>query len=132
MGYYTTYTLNADATGRDPSTGVLQIMSGVEMIPGLLEKLDDAFNELDIYGIDGTFRYGIGGYSKWYDHDDDMLELSRQFPTVLFTLYGEGESSDDIWVSYYYNGRSQYSKARIEYDDFSEDKLSDPQYGGVV
>ena len=45
-----------------------------------------------------------GGSCTWYEHDDDMLTLSRAFPDVLFTLEGVGEEHPDIWKTQYKNG----------------------------
>lgn len=42
----------------------------------------------------------------WENNDIDMLELSEIFPGVIFKLHGEGENPEDIWDSYYKNGKS--------------------------
>ena len=47
-----------------------------------------------------------------------MLNLSRQFPGVLFTLRGEGEENGDLWRSYYRDGKMQTCKAIIMYPAF--------------
>lgn len=54
---------------------------------------------------------------KWYDHDDDMIEVSKQFPDITFILYGEGEDSDDIWKAYYKNGEMEAIQARVIFDE---------------
>ena len=53
---------------------------------------------------------------KWYDHDDDLIALSKKFPDVTFVLYGEGEERDDNWITYYKNGDYEYCNGRIVYD----------------
>jgi len=60
---------------------------------------------------------------KWYDHDDDMRELSAYYPNVTFILEGEGEESGDIWRKYYRNGKAQEVYAEIVFADFDESKL---------
>lgn len=60
---------------------------------------------------------------KWYEHDEDMLKLSKKFKDFLFTLGGEGEESGDIWTCYYKNGKKQHEKAKIVQGDFDENKL---------
>ena len=60
---------------------------------------------------------------KWYDHDDDMLEMSRKFEGVLFKLSGEGEEAGDLWRAYYLNGKIQECKGVITYEDFDERKM---------
>ena len=53
---------------------------------------------------------------KWYDHDKDMIEVSKQFPDITFILYGTGEDNDDIWKAYYKNGEMEGIQARIVFD----------------
>ena len=60
---------------------------------------------------------------KWYDHDSDLKEFSKKYPTWLFTLSGEGEEAGDMWRKYYLNGRCQEAKAQINYSPFDMDKL---------
>lgn len=59
----------------------------------------------------------------WYEHEDDMRQLSARFPDMLFTLSGNGEQYDDIWVKYFKAGRMQASYATIVLDPFDETKL---------
>lgn len=48
------------------------------------------------------------GQTRWYDQRKDMDRISRQFPDVLFCLYGDGDKADDIWYEYWLNGSFQY------------------------
>lgn len=57
------------------------------------------------------------GEGKWYEHQEDMINLSKQFPEVLFILSGEGEDREDNWREYYRNGKVAISWGRIVYDD---------------
>lgn len=34
--------------------------------------------------------------TKWYDHEKEMIEISKRYPNVLFTLHGEGEEAGDF------------------------------------
>lgn len=61
--------------------------------------------------------------AKWYKHTDEMTELSKEFPNVLFKLHGEGEDSGDIWDAYFMNGKMQYCPARIMCPPFDRNKL---------
>lgn len=54
---------------------------------------------------------------KWYDHDEDVLELSKQWPTILIMLEGYGEDDGDIWKCYYKNGKIWRTKANIRFDE---------------
>ncbi len=76
---------------------------------------------------DAEYSFDDDGYceqdSKWYDHQKDMKEFSEKHKDVLFTLYGEGESSEDLWREYFWNGKSQLAEAVITYDEFDKEKL---------
>ena len=52
-----------------------------------------------------------------------MIKFSLLFPDVLFTLWGNGEENEDMWVAYFKNGKSQVRKATISFVAFSEKDL---------
>jgi len=60
---------------------------------------------------------------KWYDHDKDMIKYSKKHPNVVFEIMGEGEEAGDLWYTYYKNGKMQFCKAVITYDEYDESKL---------
>ena len=43
--------------------------------------------------------------AKWYDHENDLKELSINYPLIFFRLYGIGENWGDFWVKYFKNGK---------------------------
>lgn len=99
MGYYTRYEL--------------KISPESEIIRAVIE------DEGDVY-------YAIGDYAdsyKWYDHEQDMRDLSVRFPDHLFELRGEGEDTGDIWRKYFKNGKMQSCFAQITFEPFDETKL---------
>ena len=53
---------------------------------------------------------------KWYDHYDEMVILSKEFPSLYFELEGFGEERDDMWREYFHNGEGMHSYAKITYD----------------
>lgn len=114
MGYYTQYNL--------------YVCNDAELDETELDDIENAIEGLDIFDGGGGFRYGWSAYEKWYDHDDDMLALSTRFPDVVFQLYGDGEDSEDRWMTYYKNGRCQVDALHItvEEDPFDESKLWPP------
>jgi len=65
------------------------------------------------------------GECKWYDHDDDIIKLSKLYPKTLFTLRGIGEDEDQPWVTYYKNGQYHNAEVKIVIEDFNESKLKD-------
>jgi hypothetical protein len=60
---------------------------------------------------------------KWYEHEEEIIEFSKLYPDVLFTLNGEGEESGDIWTKYFLNGKMQYERATIVINPFDPTKL---------
>lgn len=60
---------------------------------------------------------------KWDNFRNDMKEISNTYKDVLFQISGVGDDVGDIWKSYFQNGKNQYCKAKITFDDFDESKL---------
>jgi hypothetical protein len=60
---------------------------------------------------------------KWYNHEDNMIELSEIFQNVLFQVDGDGEGSDDLWRTYYMNGKSQSVEVKTVYGKPNMKKL---------
>ena len=54
---------------------------------------------------------------KWYDHQDEMILLSTEYPNTLFVLSGEGEEPADIWKEYYLGGRFFDAPAEMVFPD---------------
>lgn len=115
MGYMTFYTLVVGDEGHEISDGCCEeILEWLERDEKFRSELED-FHE-----------NGMTGYTKWYEHDLDMLRLSRTFPEALFVLWGEGEEPEDLWKCYYLGGRVQEAPARVEYPPFDTGELVDP------
>lgn len=55
-------------------------------------------------------------YKKWYNHLDDLLRLSEQFPYLKIEVERSGEDRLDIEKSYYYNGNRQICTGEIKFD----------------
>jgi hypothetical protein len=51
---------------------------------------------------------------KWYDCDED----------ILFVLERDGKESDDIWRSYYKNGKMQRVRAIIAFESYDPEKMA--------
>jgi hypothetical protein len=141
MGYYTRYELEYEVPEQVKSTKVkefeeqcrkakIPIPTDVKVafdeqlsLEAALEHVlnDEGFGSG--YGPLMNFVNGDGDSCKWYDYKKDMLELSNQFPSVLFTLSGEGEESGDIWKHYFLGGKSQRCNAELVFPDFCPEKL---------
>lgn len=103
MGYYTDFIINVE--GEEMSDDIVNAITSISQFE--FEWHDDE----------------ISTYSKWYDCDDDMRELSELFPDKLFRVDGQGEDPDDIWRLYWKNGKVQESKRTVSYEPFDETKL---------
>ena len=125
MGYYTAYTIEIYEkddilTGR--ACDLLEVNDDLDIELGnvLLEVSDD----FSSHRKDTRFsEFIMDDVKKWYDHDDDMIEISKRYPNYVFVLEGNGEDYNDLWRTYYMNGKMQYCPARIEYDKFNFNAL---------
>lgn len=89
MGYYTYFTLRMQ-DGSD-----------------LPADIDDTFyRETDYEFNSRTLAEGYL-HAKWYDWEEQMLKISLYYPTLIFELEGDGESSGDYWICYFHNGSIQ-------------------------
>ena len=121
MGYETYFTMNVSNTHRENGKLVID----TEPIPSIVARdLEDAIDELDTLYGDVSGGFYSGETIKWYEWDDDIRKLSREFPDILFEVSGDGEESDDFWMAYFLNGKMQFCPGTIVYDEFSESALS--------
>ena len=125
MGYYTNYEFG---TKGNKTYKVKDIVS--YMKEQYKKSNEDKFYpfsyEFEYYLNDEStydFELNSDGDVKWYYSDEEMIELSKQFPETVFYLYGVGEESGDLWYAYYKNGKSQFCPATITYEQYDESKL---------
>ena len=137
MGYYTTYNLHIDTPHiRISDEEILKELKQKISKERELELLDILRNKISAEDIIKDFRntYEDANYAidedgccnescKWYDHEKELLEFSKKYPSVLFILEGEGEESGDIWKKYFKNGKAQYAKAKLIFEEYDEKKL---------
>lgn len=76
----------------------------------------------DGVSVEGLYN---GDYDdmKWYAHEKDMIALSLKYPDFVFTLDGKGEESEDIWRSFYRNGKYYHWVLDYELPEFDESML---------
>jgi len=92
MGYYTDFTITTDSNA---------------IITDLIRT---ALGEISGHDFeDGNVN------AKWYDHEDHITQVSRQFPLVLITVDGEGEESGDMWRLYARNGEFEKVEAKVTF-----------------
>lgn len=105
MGYYTNYTLSMQGATAEEEE---EIIAKLEEISG--DNWD---------GGDGEYYT----YGKWYESSSDLIELSKQYPEILFTLEGDGEEYNDFWKMYVQNGKKQETFGNIVYEDYDPEKM---------
>lgn len=103
MGYYTCYTMNARTIDGYNLTE--------EMEAAICKRLREISGDAIFEGK--TFEDCLSDELKWYKHEHDLLELSKEFPNVIFALEGEGEERDDTWRLYVHNGEYERGYAQI-------------------
>ena len=93
MGYYTNYRLE------------IAMENFEEYLPeSVLNAIRDKFNEIFGEGddaFDEIYNEDSGEW-KWYRHKEDMIQLAKAFPEFYFTLCGEGEEREDVWIEQYH------------------------------
>lgn len=90
MGYYTDFSLQIDKQLVDQA--------------GDIEK---ALKEISGY-TRWRLQYGAIslGEAKWYNHLEDMQQLSERFPDLKLELHCHGEDGDQ-WMIYAFGGKSE-------------------------
>lgn len=123
MGYYTRYTLETSGQPDD----IREIIEGVDVEgnPATVYKITPRTCEDVLCELEAKLGFSIDDYAiKWYNHEEDIREFSKEHPDVLFTLEGWGEEQGDIWRKYFKNGKYYQVKAEINYPEFDETKLT--------
>lgn len=103
MGYYTRYELHIVEIGNEDMASILA----------------DELYEVPV----SAFVDGSADDYKWYQHEDEMREFSKKYPTALFQLRGDGEDKGDHWLKYFRAGKMQKCPGEVVYADFDQTKL---------
>ena len=124
MGYYTTYDLKIiENEGRYTISEVVNYMKKKFEQNDWYYPFEYEFDDLLFDEAKTNFEFDYEEQAKWYEHHEEMLELSKQFPEIVFCLHGDGEEQGDEWYCYYKNGKKQYCPAIITFDEYDESKL---------
>ena len=118
MGYYTRYNFVVMDYGKNGPSDydivekILRINAtnkGDEFAYPLVRQINSLgglFNwDRDIPTQSGLDEISPDEEVTWYDAEDDIKKLSKEFPNVIFCLSGTGEEGGDEWESYFKNGK---------------------------
>jgi hypothetical protein len=102
MGYYTNYSL--EIKGKGPVYN--RLMGQLDMVvPN------------DVYGYSLSSLVNDEAESiKWYNYEEDMRAMSKDWPNVLFTMKCIGEDHE-MWACHFMNGTSKKCDAKITFDE---------------
>lgn len=87
-----------------------------EIIDALRSSYNDAFDAFDDSGQPETD-------ATWNNMDNDLKEFSKRYPDIKISIYGEGETNTDLWISWFQDGKMQHCPANITFDEFDFEKL---------
>lgn len=91
--------------------------------PEIYDKAVELLRGMDVVGYALDDSLGCNDAVNWFSHEEDMLEVSKLMPDVLFCLHGEGDDNRDIWNQYFLNGKTQLCVAEIKIPPFDPEKL---------
>lgn len=110
MGYYTDYTL---------------LLYKNDELQSVDHDWEEELKEETGY----YFDEGRVGDVKWYNHEEDMLRISRNHPDITFELIGVGEVHGDFWKKYIKNGKMVVVEGIIQYREL---RPEDKEYYGIT
>lgn len=114
MGYKTKYTMRVVLPDFK--------MWEVEDVEETSEDTSSSFQSIAerMIEIDDFFLWlGNGEPYKWRSVESSMLQLSTDFPDVMFWLDGEGSEQGDTWRSWYKNGKSECIRPELVWPEFN-------------
>ncbi len=96
MGYYTQYEIVV----------VRDLKSTSETVQAR-KRFEQAF--LEELGVSQESYFTEEG-RKWYEHEADLMRVSKRVPDLYFCVEGQGEDGDDLWRKHFCNGGCRREK----------------------
>lgn len=102
-----------------------------------IEQVTQAFAEQNVdnvtteFGSEQAIKYWqgvLGGdhEARWYEHQVEMAQVSKNWPEVAFQLEGDGEAGDDHWQEYFRNGKVHAVEGKPVFPEFDPEELAEP------
>lgn len=109
MGYYTHFKI---VLGKSTNENKEQLIKDIKKYcSGLTSFLEYEYTNYDYNDI--VTEYGEYVYGKWYNFEEEMVELSKHYPNLNITVNGHGEQIGDEWVLYVKAGKTE--KHHVEF-----------------
>lgn len=119
MGYYTQFKLDIESGEESYRVEELADTPDGEKVTILGKKIDILHQIHSLIPDQIHYEESV----KWYDHENDMRKISKDYPDHVLRLAGQGEEADDLWVKFFHNGLMQKVPATISYDPYDPEKL---------
>ena len=123
MGYYTAFEVTIEKI--DPKTFTPtwpkdqhKMPDNSEIPEELADRMHEICEDLEFDRIDA-----FTGFAKWYDWEEELKELSKDYPEFMFTVEGSGEDAPDFWICWIINGKSQFERKELMHEPFNPKKL---------
>ena len=101
-----------------------------------MEEVVQEFVRLDIDNVASELGVSAARYwngiltgeeeTRWYNHQLDLAQLSKNWPEVTFQLEGDGETSDDHWREYFRDGKVHEVEGKLVFPEFDPEELAEP------
>lgn len=112
MGYYTWFSMQArNIKSKEEYESIVQTLKDKEIYER--EDTCGVFCESKYYENEHEANFSVYDECKWYDHEYDMMQVSKMFPDVIFRLSGDGEEREDMWREYFHNGEVEECRAQV-------------------
>lgn len=109
MGYYTHFKI---VLGKSTNENKEQLIKDIKKYcSGLASFLEYEYTNYDYNDI--VTEYGEYVYGKWYNFEEEMVELSKHYPNLNITVNGHGEQIGDEWILYVKAGKTEYHRAEF-------------------
>ena len=124
MGYYTNFSIDIrTAITRAEAKDIAAAIN--RAICPTIENEDDWLFSLDDYsGIEddekATWELIPYDMMKWYDWEEDMKEIAKEYPAIEFRVEGSGEDREDWWVALFKGDRFQIKYAEPPIDEWED------------
>ena len=115
MGCYTRHNLEIKLIENNNLID-LDTTEAYKIIEDLRNNCTSAYYAIDHCGINNQ-------PTKWHESTKNLKTFSKNYPSYLFILSGEGEDTGDLWKTYFINGKHQISQAIITYPEFDINKF---------